>query len=180
MMSFGVPLGAKSPYHAGQETVGNPSSAKVGISGAAFRRVLFVAALGFEAAWPHAGVIGLGYVASELIRRPRPKAALHLVDPASRGRSSSFRHRYSVPPSKPEVMRCFKIADGLNTKTCRGKIGTSVPVLGLRPMRWSFLRTTKEPNEESFTASPRSRQSAISFSSSSTRAADSFRDNPTL
>jgi hypothetical protein len=30
MMSFGVPLGAKSPNHGDQETLGNPSSAKVG------------------------------------------------------------------------------------------------------------------------------------------------------
>jgi hypothetical protein len=35
MMSFGVPLGAKSPVHAESETLGNPSSAKVGISSAA-------------------------------------------------------------------------------------------------------------------------------------------------
>jgi len=52
----------------------------------------------------------------------------------------------------------------LNTITRRGEIGTSVPVLGLRPMRWPFLRTTNEPNEESFTLSPRSRQSVISLS----------------
>jgi putative ABC transport system substrate-binding protein len=44
MMSFGVPLGAKRPYHADQETLGNPSSAKVGISGAAVRRVSLVVA----------------------------------------------------------------------------------------------------------------------------------------
>jgi hypothetical protein len=29
----------------------------------------------------------------------------------------------------------------------------------LRPMRWPFLRTTNEPNDDSFTVSPRSRQS---------------------
>src|SRR5258708_18623282 len=60
-------------------------------------------------------------------------------------------------------MRCLRIADGLNTITRRGEIGTSVPVLGLRPMRCPFLRTTKEPNDESFTVSPRSRQSVISL-----------------
>ena len=44
MMSFGVPLGAKSPYQGDHETAGSPSSAKVGISGATVRRVLLVAA----------------------------------------------------------------------------------------------------------------------------------------
>ena len=33
-------------------------------------------------------------------------------------------------------------------------------------MRWPFLRTTNEPNEDSFTVSPRSRQSVISLSTS--------------
>jgi hypothetical protein len=32
------------------------------------------------------------------------------------------------------LMRCFNIADGLNTITRRGEIGTSVPVFGLRQM----------------------------------------------
>src|SRR6478609_5796575 len=80
----------------------------------------------------------------------------------------------------PPLIRCLRIADGLNTMTRRGEIGTSLPVLGLRPMRWPFLRTTKEPNEDSFTVSPRSRQSVISFSTSSTKAADSVRDRPTF
>src|SRR5262249_21994010 len=83
-------------------------------------------------------------------------------------------------PSGPALMRCLRIADGLNTITRRGEIGTSVPVFGLRPMRWPFLRTTKEPNEESFTVSPRSRQSVISFNTSSTSADDSVRDRPTF
>ena len=67
-------------------------------------------------------------------------------------------------PVGPALMCCLRITDGLNTITRRGEIGTSVPVLGLRPMRWPFLRTTNEPNEESFTLSPRSRQSVISLS----------------
>ncbi len=68
-------------------------------------------------------------------------------------------------PALP-LMRCFRIADGLKTMTRRGEIGTSVPVLGLRPMRWPFLRTMNEPNDETFTVSPYSRQSVISFSTS--------------
>src|SRR5512135_3247695 len=77
-------------------------------------------------------------------------------------------------------MRCFRIADGLKTITLRGEIGTSLPVFGLRPMRWPFLRTTNDPNEESFTVSPRSRQSVISLSTNSTSDADSVRERPTF
>jgi hypothetical protein len=72
------------------------------------------------------------------------------------------------------------MAEGLKTITRREEIGTSVPVLGLRPILWPLLRTTKEPNEDNFTVSPRSRQSVISFSTSSTSADDSVRDNPTF
>jgi hypothetical protein len=57
-------------------------------------------------------------------------------------------------------MRCLRIADGLNTTTRRGEIGT-YPSSGLRPIRWPFLRTTNDANEESFTVSPRSMQSVI-------------------
>src|ERR1700730_2752345 len=98
-------------------------------------------------------------------------------------------HRRSAPSagelryfraSESELMRCLRIADGLNTITRRGEIGTSLPVLGLRPILWPFLRTTNEPNDESFTVSPRSRQSVISFKTSSTSVADSVRDNPTF
>src|SRR4029450_7653748 len=78
------------------------------------------------------------------------------------------------------LMRCLRIADGLNTITRRGEIGTSLPVLGLRPILWPFLRTTNEPNDESLTVSPRSRQSVISFNTSSTSVADSVRDKPTF
>src|SRR4029079_2636566 len=59
------------------------------------------------------------------------------------------------------LMRCLRIADALNTTTRRAEIGTSLPVLGLRPTRWPFLRTTNEPKEDNFTVSPRSRQSVI-------------------
>ena len=47
--------------------------------------------------------------------------------------------RLSVLPSPLAtawpLIRCFRIADGLNTITRRGEIGTSVPVFGLRPIR---------------------------------------------
>src|SRR4029078_3774803 len=47
-------------------------------------------------------------------------------------------------------------------------------------MRGPFLRTMNEPNDDSFTVSPFSRQSVISFKTSSTNADDSVRDRPTL
>ena len=47
-------------------------------------------------------------------------------------------------------------------------------------MRWPFLRTMNEPNDDSFTVSPFSRQSVISFSTSSTKADNSVRDSPTF
>src|SRR6476646_4388240 len=78
------------------------------------------------------------------------------------------------------LIRCLRIADGLNTITRRGEIGTSLPVLGFRPIRWPFFLTTNEPNEESLTVSPRSRQSVISLSTNSTNAADSVRERPTF
>src|SRR5262249_37639575 len=87
---------------------------------------------------------------------------------------------YGVPPPEFALIRCFRIADGLNTITRRGEIGTSFPVFGLRPIRCPFLRTTKEPNDDNFTVSPRSRQSVISLSTSSTSADDSVRDRPTF
>ena len=74
--------------------------------------------------------------------------------------------------SHAPLMRFLRIAEGLNTITRRGEIGTSLPVLGLRPTRWPFLRTTNEPNDDSFTVSPRSRQSVISFKTSSTNVAE--------
>src|ERR1700754_74479 len=87
---------------------------------------------------------------------------------------------YCAPPSELALIRCFRIADGLNTITRRGEIGTSLPVFGLRPMRCPFLRTTNDPNEDSFTVSPRSRQSVISSNTISPRVADSVRDSPTF
>src|SRR6266705_2194727 len=94
--------------------------------------------------------------------------------------NSSPPRLYSLAPSDRELIRCLRTADGLNTITRRGEIGTSLPVFGLRPIRWPFLRTTNEPKEESITVSPCSRQSVISLKNSSTSAADSVRDNPTF
>ena len=71
----------------------------------------------------------------------------------------------SVAPARArspgEFICCFRMGDGLNTKTRRADIAAGVPVLGLRPTRSPFLRTTNEPKELSFTVSPRSKVAAI-------------------
>jgi bifunctional non-homologous end joining protein LigD len=68
----------------------------------------------------------------------------------------------------PSWRRFFSVPDALNTITLRGVIGTSTPVLGFRPGRGPLVRTMNDPNEDSFTFSPRSRQSVISFKTCST------------
>src|SRR5260370_16536070 len=78
------------------------------------------------------------------------------------------------------LIRCFNMAEGLNTITRRGEIGTSVPVFGLRPIRFPFLRTLNDPNDDSFTVSPFSRQSVISFSTTSTNPYPSIPYHPTF
>ena len=75
-------------------------------------------------------------------------------------------------------MRLFMMLLGLKTVTRRGGIGTSRPVFGLRPTRSPLSRIMKEPNDESFTVSPATIASEISFSTISTMAADSVRDRP--
>src|SRR5215211_5053478 len=55
-----------------------------------------------------------------------------------------------------------------------------MPVFGLRPMRSFFLRTMKDPNDESLTVSPSTKPVVISLKTSSTMAKDSDRDSPTF
>src|SRR5204863_9390398 len=96
-----------------------------------------------------------------------------------RNASGALSTRYFVSAGAV-LMRCLRIAEGLNTITRRGEIGTSVPVLGLRPILCPLLRTTNDPKEDNLTVSPRSRQSVVSLSTISTRLDDSERDNPTF
>jgi hypothetical protein len=81
-------------------------------------------------------------------------------------------------PDRFPLICCFKIADDLNEITRRCKIGTSVPVFGLRPTRCFLLRTKNDPNEESLTVSPLSKLAVISFKTSSTMMTDWARDIP--
>src|SRR5690606_20061753 len=94
--------------------------------------------------------------------------------------SRAFAHSAAAAlPLKALLMRSLSTWLGRNTRTRRGLIGTSSPVLGLRPIRPPFCRTEKEPNEESFTVSPFDRLFEISFSTDSTSSADSLRESPT-
>src|SRR5262245_47715582 len=69
---------------------------------------------------------------------------------------------------------------GRKTSTRRGVIGTSCPVLGLRPTRCPFLRMLKELNEESLTAWPSARLSDNTLTPSSTSSWHSLRCSPTF
>src|SRR5688572_31938999 len=76
---------------------------------------------------------------------------------------------------KPLLMRSFMMLLGRKISTRRGVIGTSSPVFGLRPMRRPLSLTPKDPNEDSFTFSPRDRVTEISLNTSSTSSCDSLR-----
>src|SRR5262245_2951497 len=86
---------------------------------------------------------------------------------------------HEAPPSAGWLTRSLRPWDARKTKTFLGFMGTSSPVLGLRPTRLPLERTKNDPKEEIFTFSPLVKASAISLRTSSTRSADSFRDRPT-
>src|SRR5438105_74091 len=69
------------------------------------------------------------------------------AQPAASGERSSVPAGAS-PRGAWRLILCFRMADGLNTTTRRAEILAATPVLGLRPTRWLFLRTVKEPNED--------------------------------
>ena len=75
-------------------------------------------------------------------------------------------------------MRFFIMLLALNTSTRRGVIGTSSPVLGLRPMRSRFSLMPKLPNDDSLTGSPRARAVESSCKTISTSSAASLRGRP--
>src|SRR5262249_46841590 len=75
----------------------------------------------------------------------RVRRLLHGQRPRAHGASA---------PSVPELIRCLSMAEGLNTMTRRGEIGTSLPVLGLRPIRWPFWRRPTERTQEISQSSP--------------------------
>lgn len=112
-------------------------------------------------------------------RLPNPNLARYGMGQRFRVSSSPARCcRCLCRHSGPKLIRNLRVAEGLNTITRRGEIGTGTLVLGLRPIRWPFLRTTNEPNDDSFTVSPRSRQSVTSLSTNSKSLTHSVRDRP--
>src|SRR5258708_11407861 len=86
---------------------------------------------------------------------------------------------FAPPLDSARLILFFRTCEARNTRTLRGRMGTSSPVLGLRPIRCPFWRTEKLPKDEIFTVSPRVSDSTISLRMVSTRAAESFRDRPT-
>ena len=79
--------------------------------------------------------------------------------PESRSRNEA---PYPFSGSSRPLIFAFSTLDGLNTITLRGRMGTSTPVLGLRPTRSPLERTTNEPKPDSLTVSPRAAASQIS------------------
>src|ERR1700739_697191 len=96
---------------------------------------------------------------------------------------------YPIPPHHPDdplpdsvgvpLINDFRTFDARKTRTRRGRIGTSCPLFGFRPIRCPLSRTVKLPKEEIFTDSPRAKASTTSARIVSTRSLDSLRDSPT-
>src|SRR6266481_2979047 len=80
----------------------------------------------------------------------------------SEGVSRFGRHGVPDPEDRPALIRAFKTWLGRKTRTRRGSIGTSWPVLGLRPTRPPFLRTPNVPKDEILTCSPRPKAATTS------------------
>src|ERR1700754_1098155 len=76
------------------------------------------------------------------------------------------------------AMRSRSMLLARKVRTRRGAIGTSTPVLGLRPMRSPLSRSTKVPKPEIFTFSLSAIAPHISDSTCSTIEAESARDRP--
>src|SRR3984893_475657 len=77
------------------------------------------------------------------------------------------------------LIRALSTFDGLKTMTRRSVIGTSIPVLGFRPIRSDLERTKNRPNEDNLTDSPPIKASASSSNTDCTKIPDSLRERPT-
>ena len=67
------------------------------------------------------------------------------------------------------LIRALSTFDGLKTMTRRSVIGTSIPVLGFRPIRSDLERTKNRPNEDNLTDSPPIKASASSSNTDCTK-----------
>src|SRR5690606_1534852 len=103
-----------------------------------------------------------------------------------RTRLGGFRRAHALSPAwlpapsrvTPRFTRSFRTWEARNTRTRRGLMGTSSPVLGLRPTLSPFSRTMKLPKDEILTVSPLASVSEISFSTAATRSPESLRERP--
>jgi hypothetical protein len=55
-------------------------------------------------------------------------------------RLAAIAAAHATPLGLWPLIRCFRMADGLNTITRRGEIASSAAVFGVRPIRRPFLR----------------------------------------
>src|SRR3546814_8703840 len=81
-------------------------------------------------------------------------------------------------PGQPPATRARIVWLARKVITRRGRMGTSTPVLGLRPIRCALSRSTKVPKPEIFTFCPSDSASDICDRIDSTIIADSLRDSP--
>src|SRR3546814_8383213 len=81
-------------------------------------------------------------------------------------------------PDQPPATRLRIVWLARKVITRRGRMGTSTPVLGLRPMRCALSRSTKVPKPEIFTFCPPASASDMCERIDSTIVADSLRDSP--
>src|SRR4029078_1381885 len=83
-------------------------------------------------------------------------------------------------PDQPLLISSRMIWLARKVITRRGAIGTSTPVLGLRPTRWPLSRRMNVPKPDTLTLDPLARAWHMWCSTRSTTFADSARDSPSL
>src|SRR3546814_5700511 len=89
-----------------------------------------------------------------------PDALGKLADGEHRARHLAFRLAmigHAPVPDQPPATRLRIVWLARKVITRRGRMGTSTPVLGLRPMRCALSRSTKVPKPEIFTFCPPAR-----------------------
>src|ERR1700730_12892122 len=110
-------------------------------------------------------------------------ATMHALTTAARCPARGLRGNQNAQASsssataKP-LIRALSTFDGLKTMTRRSVIGTSIPVLGFRPIRSDLERTKNRPNEDNLTDPPPINASESSSNTDCIRIPDSLRERP--
>jgi hypothetical protein len=112
------------------------------------------------------------------ICRLQPQYGVTGAPVVNRSVNQTEPYQTEPPAAMTLLTRALKTGDGRKTITRLGVISASTPVLGLRPMRCLFARTSNVPNDESFTVSPRVAASEICSRNAPTSFAASPRDPP--